>query len=146
AAASGTPAPTVQWQVSTDGTTFSNISGATSTTLNVPTTDTSLSGRKYRAVFSNSAGTASSDAATLTVNPVAVAPSVTTQPVDQAVTAGQTASFSAAASGTPTPTVQWQVSTNGGSSYSDISGATSTTLNVSTTDTSLNGRKYRAVF
>jgi hypothetical protein len=36
--------------------------------------------------------------------------------------AGQTATFTVAASGNPAPTVQWQVSTNGGSTWSDISG------------------------
>src|SRR5262249_25118157 len=58
--------------------------------------------------------------------PVNVAPSITTNPTNQTVNAGQTATFTAAATGTPTPTVQWQVSTNGGTSFSDISGATST--------------------
>src|SRR5262249_54248682 len=39
-------------------------------------------------------------------------PVVTTQPANQVVVAGSTATFTATASGTPT--VQWQVSTNGG--------------------------------
>ena len=52
---------------------------------------------------------------------------VTGNPVDQTVTAGQTYSFTASGSGSPAPTVQWQVSTDGGSSFSNIPGATSTT-------------------
>jgi len=69
AVASGGPAPTVQWQVSTDGgTTFSNIAGATSTTLTFTPT-AAESGDQYRAVFTNSSGSATSAAATLTVNP-----------------------------------------------------------------------------
>src|SRR5262249_39321373 len=111
AAASGSPTPTVQWQVSTNsGATFSDVSGATSTTLGF-TTALSQSGNQYHAVFTNSAGTATTTAATLTVNNP-TPPAITTPPASQTVTAGQTASFTAAASGSPTPTVQWQVSTN----------------------------------
>jgi hypothetical protein len=71
AAATGTPSPTVQWQVSTDGgTTWSNITGnssATTTTLTFIAT-ASESGYKYRAVFTNEAGSATTSAATLTVH------------------------------------------------------------------------------
>jgi hypothetical protein len=60
----------VQWQVSTDsGVTWSNItdnSTATSTSL-VFSTYLSENGYKFRAVFTNSAGTATTTAATLTV-------------------------------------------------------------------------------
>jgi hypothetical protein len=48
--------------------TFSNVSGATSTTLSF-TTALSQNGNQYLAVFTNSAGTALTTAATLTVNP-----------------------------------------------------------------------------
>jgi hypothetical protein len=139
--ASGNPAPTVQWQVSADnGATWSNISGATSTTYSF-TPAAADTGKRYHAVFTNSAGTATSDAATLTVN---TAPAVTTQPANQSVTAGQTATFSAAASGSPAPSVQWQVSANGGP-WSNIAGATSTTYSF-TAQTADNGKQYRAVF
>jgi predicted secreted protein len=79
------------------------------------------------------------------VNQVNQAPTITTNPTSQTVTAGQTATFTAAASGNPTPTVQWQVSTDGGASFSDLSGATNTTLSF-TTIASQNGDEYRAVF
>ena len=147
AAASGNPTPTVQWQVSTDsGSTFSDITGATSTTLTLSNTTTAQNGDEYQAVFTNSVGTATTNAATLTVSTAQFAPSVTTQPASQTVTAGQTATFTAAASGNPTPTVQWQVSTDSGSTFSDITGATSTTLTLSNTTTAQNGDEYRAVF
>ena len=48
-------------------------------------------------------------------------PVITLQPVNQAVVAGATASFTATASGNPAPTVQWQVSADGGTNFSDIS-------------------------
>jgi hypothetical protein len=66
AAASGSPTPTVQWQVSTNGgASFSNIPGATSTSLTV-TASPANNGNQYRAVFTNSCGTATTTAATLT--------------------------------------------------------------------------------
>ena len=70
AAASGDPAAIVQWQVSTDGVNFTNLSAQTSTTLTLTKPAVSQSGNKYRAVFTNTCGgtqTATSAAATLTV-------------------------------------------------------------------------------
>ena len=152
AAASGTPTPTVQWQISTDGgTTWSNIVGnstATSTTLSGVIFGTFENGWKVRAVFTNGSGSATTNPATLTVaGPVA--PSVTAQPNDQTDSPGQVSTFSAAASGTPTPTVQWQISTDGGTTWSNIAGnstATSTTLRGVIFGTFENGWKVRAVF
>jgi hypothetical protein len=142
AAATGNPTPTVQWQVSTnDGSLWSDISGATSTTYSF-TAASGDNGNQYRAVFTNIVGSATSSAATLTVN---YAPSVTQNPSSSTVNSGSTASFTAAAIGNPTPTVQWQVSTNGGSSWSNISNATSTTYSF-TTGSGDNGKQYRAVF
>ena len=79
------------------------------------------------------------------VRQILVAPAVTTSPSSLTITAGQTASFTAAATGTPAPTVQWQVSTDGGVSFSNIAGATSTTLTF-TASLSQNGNLYQAVF
>ena len=142
AAASGNPVPTVQWQTSTDnGVTFANIAGATSTTLNVVTNNT-MNGYRYRAVFTNSAGTVSTTAAILTVQ---YAPVITTNPVSQTVTVGSTVRFAAAARANPAATVQWQVSSNGGSTWTNMTGATSTTLSLTAT-TALRGYRYRAVF
>jgi hypothetical protein len=144
AAASGNPAPTVQWQVSIDGgNTFSNISGATSTTLTLAATTASQNGYVYRAVFTNSVGSATTANATLTVR---YAPLVSSNPTSQTVNAGQSVTFTASAAGSPAPTVQWQVSTNGGASFSNISGARSTTLTLTNTTASQNGYLYRAVF
>jgi uncharacterized repeat protein (TIGR02543 family) len=79
AAATGFPTPTVQWQVSTNGGAFSNVPSATTTTLSfVPTID--QSGNQYQAVFTNVADSATTTAATLTVNPQMVAVTVGTSP------------------------------------------------------------------
>jgi hypothetical protein len=73
-------------------------------------------------------------------------PLVTTQPISQVGTVGKLVSFTAAASGTPTPTVQWEISTNGGSTWSPIAGATSATYSFTVSSTSLDGYEYQAVF
>jgi N-acetylneuraminic acid mutarotase len=75
-----------------------------------------------------------------------VPPFILTQPTNQAAVAGQTVSFMAAAGGIPPPSVQWQVSTNGGLSFSNIPGANSPTLLLTPTLVSQSGSQYRAVF
>ena len=141
-AATGQPVPTIQWQLSIDGgATFNPIGGATLATYSFITAP-SDSGHQYRAVLTNSCGTATSTAATLTVN---VAPAVTTQPMSQTVCAGLPVTFTSAASGTPAPTIQWQVSTNGGVSFSDIIGQTASSYTHDSIPAD-NGKQYRAVF
>jgi hypothetical protein len=144
ASASGNPTPTVQWQVSTNGgASFSDIPGETTPVLSFNAT-AAQNGNQYRAVFTQTCGTtpatATTTAATLTVN---AAPAVSANPTDTTVCEGAFASFSAAANGSSA--VQWQVSINGGASFTDITGATSGTLTFAT-NTSQNGNRYRAVF
>jgi hypothetical protein len=62
--AAGTPPLTYQWQK--NGT---DITGATSSSYTTPVTTTSDSGELFRVMVSNAAGTATSNSATLTVNP-----------------------------------------------------------------------------
>src|SRR5258708_1879423 len=61
----------------------------------------------------------------------AAAPSITVDP-DIAVVAAadNTASFTAAANGSPTPTVQWQEATERTGPWTDIAGATDPTLTI----------------
>ena len=123
-----------QWQK--NGT---NISGATSSSYTTPATTTADTGSTFRAVVSNAAGTTTSNAATLTVNAGAVAPSITTQPTNQTVTAGQTATFTVTASGSAPLSYQWNK--NG----TAISGATSSTYTTPATTSSDNGAKFSVV-
>lgn len=77
ASATGTPVPTVQWQVSTDSdATFTDILGATDTTYSA-TASLEDNGNLYRAVFTNSEGTVTTNTAMLTVNPSAPIVSLT---------------------------------------------------------------------
>jgi RHS repeat-associated protein len=72
-------------------------------------------------------------------------PVVSGHPGSQSALVGVTVTFSASAAANPTPTVQWQQSTNGGASWSDITNATSPSLQV-TAVLSSPARQYRAVF
>jgi hypothetical protein len=65
------------------------------------------SGDEYRAVLTNSQGTATSLPASLRVLPQVTAPAITTAPLSQTVQAGQTALFTVAASGTSPLSYQW---------------------------------------
>jgi hypothetical protein len=117
AAATGTPPPTFQW--AKNGTAIAGATNPVYTLTGVQSADAGL----YTAIATNSAGSATSNAAQLTVtvaNP-AVAPAFTTQPAAQSVTVGTGFTFSAAASGTPAPTYQWMKDS------SSIAGATTAT-------------------
>ena len=65
----GNPSPTIQWQVSTDGgSNYSNLAGQTSQFL-ILAAQVAQNGNRYRALFTNAAGTVPTSAATLTVQP-----------------------------------------------------------------------------
>lgn len=115
------------------------ISGATSSSFTTPPTTISDNGAQFTALVNNTAGRVTSIAATLTVNAVAVPPSITTQPVSQTVTAGQTASFSITATGTSPLTYQW------GKNGAAISGATSASYTTPLTVTTDNGAQFTVV-
>ena len=68
-----------------------------------------------------------------------VAPSITTQPTSQTVTAGQTASFTVAATGTAPLSYQWQ------KSGANIAGATTASYTTPVTTTSDSGATFRVV-
>ena len=175
AAASGVPAARPQWQRSTNrGRTWENIPGAHRVGLAF-TAKEAQSGTRYRAVFTNAAGRAVTRMAVLTVgvrgidsghpasptdpgsssggptgspgsgSPGDVAPQVTVQPAGATVVDGQNASFTAAGSGTPAPAVQWEVSSDGGQTWSQIINATATTYTFKPGSTE-NANEYRAVF
>src|SRR5207249_3457101 len=139
AAASGTPAPTLQWQVSTDGgATFADLGGATSSPLSF-TASLAQSNNQYRAVFANSCGSTTSTSAELRISNARV----TTDPLSSGAGAGAVVSFTAAAGGTPAPTLQWQASSGGG--FTNIAGATSSPLSF-TASAAQSNNQYRAVF
>jgi hypothetical protein len=136
----------------TAGATTATVTGS-GTTYNVAVTGMTTSGTVIATIGQNRASDTAANnntASTSTDNTVqfnnCTAPSVTLNPISQTVTYGAASvSFSATASGTPAPTVQWQVSTNGGA-FSDIGGATNTTLTINNPTVAMSGNQYHAVF
>jgi hypothetical protein len=100
------------------------ITGATSSTYTILSVLGSSSGT-YAVQVSNAGGSVMSANATLNLG---VAPSITTQPVSQAVPQGQNASFSVSASGTSPLTYQWYFNN---STLSGASGSSLALKNVS---------------
>lgn len=74
-------------------------------------------------------------------------PSISVQPQNKEVTAGETATFTVEASaGSETPTYQWQQKTAAsGSDWTDINSATSDSYTTEATTTSMNNYQYRCV-
>jgi len=132
---------TYQWQYKDAGGSWTNsgYSSAKTATLSFPT-KANMNGRQYQCLVTNSAGTTTSSAATLTVN--AAKPTITTQPTNATVTAGNKATFTVAASGTGL-SYQWQYKDAGGSwTNSGYSSAKTATLTF-TAKAEMNGRQYR---
>ena len=141
-AASGTTGVTYQWQVSIDGgTTYTNITGATNPSYTVTGTTTAQNNYKYRVLISTQCASVTSNAATLSVT---VAASFSAQPTNVTVCSGSNVNFSATASGTNL-TYQWQVSTDGGTSFTNIAGATTSSLSLNNVSIALNNNRYRLV-
>ena len=156
-AATGTPTPTLQWLM--NGVALGNgvqasglcagatVAGATSTVLTLSVVPIACGGAVFSAMASNGVSPdATSNGALLTVTLAATAPVITLQPIDELVHVSFTASFTSTASGVPTPTVQWQQSTDGGGSWANVNGATGTTFTTAATVIGDNGKRFRAVF
>jgi hypothetical protein len=131
--AAGTAPLTYQWQKGTTA-----ISGATSASYTTPATASTDSGSQFQVVVTNSAGSATSNAVTLTVNSP-TKPSITTQPANQTVTVGQTATFTVVAAGTAPLTYQWQKGTTA------ISGATAASYTTPATASTDSGSQFKVV-
>jgi hypothetical protein len=144
-AASGSPAPTYLWSKGT-----TPLAGATSASYTIASVAAGDAGT-YSVTATNSAGGATSNGAVLTVNPAGIAPAITTQPASQTAAGGSTVSFNVTANGTPAPTGQWQVSTNAGSTWTDLTetasygGTTNDLLTITGVTGAMNGYQYRFV-
>ncbi|MDB6170353.1 MAG: hypothetical protein JWM88_3217, partial [Verrucomicrobia bacterium] len=160
--ADGTEPFTYQWRK--DGVA---ISGATSSSFLITSAQVASAGI-YTVLISNALGSTLSDIATVSIgasagttttssttpaptptNPApvsstAVAPTVS-DPASVTVVAGNSATFSVTAGGSPTPAVHWELSTNGGITYNFLnddavfSGTQTSTLTIQKSDSSQNG-------
>lgn len=116
------------------------ITGATAASYTTPATTVADSGARFSVRVSNTAGSVTSASATLTVTaPVPAAPTITTQPLDRSVQAGNATTFSVAATGLPTPGYQWR--RNG----TAIAGATAASYTTPALTGADNGATYSVV-
>jgi subtilisin-like proprotein convertase family protein len=101
----------------------------------------------YTVFADNGAGCVRQASITLNVN---TRPAITSQPAGVSICSGSPATFTVGASGAGI-TYQWQVSTNGGTTYTDLanatpySGVTTPTLTISPTAGAMNNNRYRCV-
>ncbi|MEO5844357.1 MAG: hypothetical protein ABIQ33_05900, partial [Caldimonas sp.] len=124
-AATGDAPLAYQWQ--RNGT---DIVGANATTYAIAAATVADSGATFRAVVANGAGSATSNAAVLTVTPAAPVLTVTAQPANTAVVAGTPASFTVAATcSSGTLAVQWQrgATVGGALTFTNLAGAAAPT-------------------
>ncbi len=143
-AANGKETLTYQWQSRKNASaewSNSGLPGAKTATLSVAAV-AGLHGYQFRCRVTDGNGNRSaSDAATLTV-----APQIVSQPVDQYVSLGNTATFKVSATGNGTLKYQWQSRKNSTSEWANSgqTGAKTATLKVSTA-AGLQGWQFRCV-
>lgn len=153
-AATSTATINYQWQGSENGTTWFNLinagvySGVNTATLNM--TNVGIGGYSMFRCVVNSQGcttTATSNSATLTIQ---VQPVISSNPGNQTICSAQNTYFAVTAAGTNI-TYQWQVSTNGGTSWANVAnggvynGATSAQLTLTNVPATMNAYRYRCV-
>nr|HQH59319.1 choice-of-anchor J domain-containing protein [Bacteroidales bacterium] len=122
------PNSNIQWQISTDGTNWNDIAGATSSTYNY--TFTSAGIYNFRAKVSNSCTSVYSDQIIITVNPLPTPGTASANITTICQNNSVILTLSGYSSGT---TIQWQTSTNN-ISWNNISGANSAVYNYTPTN------------
>ncbi|MFN4121879.1 MAG: beta strand repeat-containing protein [Flavobacteriales bacterium] len=146
-----------QWQESTDGgATWSNLSnagiysGVNTNTLNISAVSSGMNNNQYRLQANNACGNGQTNAVLLTLVPGIQITGYSPITFINSICSGNT-NFSVTATGVGL-TYQWQESTDGGTSWSDVlnvapySGATTNLLSFSNIPPpNLNGNKYRLI-
>jgi gliding motility-associated-like protein len=125
--ASGTPSLARQWQFSTDsGKTWQNMPGKNTDTLAVPNFSWAQRGTYYRNRYLNAClNQVFTQPAIITVDTTAT---FTSQPADQWRCEGDSVSWTVGVNSGLKPKLQWQLSTDNGTTWNDISGDTTNTL------------------
>ena len=137
-----------QWQRSDDGGLSYNPVGQNSPSVSL-TAMLGDNGSLWRVLASNAAGTTTSSVAQLSVAQRSVAPMVTSDPANQTVIEGETASFTVVGTGTPVPTVEWQTRSTANADpeagWTPIDGALGATYTTTATVLSQSGTQFRAM-
>lgn len=127
---SGIPAPALQWQLSTDGATWLNVNGATSTSYVTPPLPYGVQTR-YRLVASSTAGTAISEI--ISFEPPALRPVITQDLGSVQVTHNGNLRLTVNAQSAAPLTYQWREAKDvggGASSWVDLAGETAAALHL----------------
>jgi hypothetical protein len=140
-----------QWQISTNfGASYSDIPGATSANYNIAAVTMGMNGYRYRCVVTGFCTLpVTSNAGILTV----IAPvAVTGQPVaNSEICSGTDLDLTVSGNSTQPIVYQWQVSTNGGASWYNLSdgglysGTATATLTITRATTAISSYKYRCL-
>ncbi len=139
-----------QWQISTDGgVTFIAIGGATNSTFAITGATAGMNGNRYRCIVGGACTPAASSAAAIltVISPVSITGAG--QPAASIICSGSNTSFIVAGNSIPAIIYQWQLSTDGGSTYNNISnsgvysGTTTTILTITGATAALNNNRYR---
>jgi hypothetical protein len=145
--ASATGATRLQWERSGDGgASYLALAGQQGSTLTLPVTTLADHNALFRLRAGNVTGEVVSSPALLSVAERLIPPVVTLDPVGITVTEGETASFSAAASGKPLPTIQWQQRSASNEPWADVPGATQGTYTTAPSTLAMSGLQLRALF
>ncbi|HCT35706.1 MAG TPA: hypothetical protein DF292_01560 [Firmicutes bacterium] len=139
-----------QWQQSTDGgSNWGNADGATTNSYTTPAATFASNGHQYRCQVIN---TREGVSATFFSNSVALSvvagPTITNQPQNITILKGTTAIFSVTAETADggiggVLSYQWQLSTDGGSVWSNVDGATTHSYTTALVTITSNGYQYR---
>ncbi|RTY90873.1 T9SS sorting signal type C domain-containing protein [Flavobacterium sp. GT3R68] len=125
------PSATLYWQTTAGGTSTTN---ATTSTYNAAST-----GTYYVRSYNGSCWSTGTVSLAITVNAVV---NIAAQPANQAVVVGNIATFNVTATGATS--YQWQVSTNGGSTWSNV-GTNSNSYTTAATTLGMNAYQYQVL-
>jgi Immunoglobulin domain len=145
--AAGTPTLTYQWyRIPAGQHTGTAVAGATSATYTVPASATTIANDQdsYYVIVSNSYGQAVSQTAPLAVGN-GILLQITGQPVTQYVDVGSSATYQVTATSSLPLTYQWYVAAPGSSTFTAITGATSSTYTLDSASSADNGSVFYVV-
>jgi outer membrane protein assembly factor BamB len=132
--ASGTAPLNYQWRKNGGA-----MAEATGSSYKTPATASGDNGSSFTVIVTNAAGSMTSSAATLTLTAAPTAPQITTQPANQTVSVGQSATFSVTASGTAPLHYQWRKNS------SAITGAAGSSYKTPATVSGDNGSSFTVI-
>ena len=141
-----TNATSYQWQVNTgsgfvDLTNTAPYSGVSTATMTITGTTVAMNNYQFRCVVGSCPAPINSNAATLLV---AAPTTITAQPANVSSCEGSGATFSVTTSGSVI-SYQWQISTDGGSTWNNIAGATASSYTLASLATTQSGTRYRCI-